>query len=373
MQLCNDQVAFGGSFGRFKIDVDRTTTFATSDLAGNHSFIEYIAVGIGAFVLRRFHLLPAAHNRDRLMTMAKFFHILSILATTAVKGQEQLLSDNETDIPTDDADAADEQSTPICADDELRLQLISGPGENDSWGAPASYRIFTDSPSASPASETEIHAECVGCRSDRGVVEELVMTWGGEIIHQSNAYQFASVDFGDGCQDYTRCDDGEAEFEFFLDRFLQGAEDPPAFSWELNQLSADGTEMDSTTLHVGRALKQSLPFIYERLCVPRSCLQFSMGYPSNTTEQFYDPSFYSIRRDGAIIAENELWMEAGYSKGDKLNQTVNLGESCTAYTTCDPRAESLVELEITVNAEHKCPYSENFNLSSASTRQPIAV
>ncbi|EJK53731.1 hypothetical protein THAOC_26768 [Thalassiosira oceanica] len=69
------------------------------------------------------------------MTMVKFFHVLSFLTTTAVKGQEQLLSNNETDIPTEDADAVDEQSTPICADDEelFRLQLISGPGENDSW------------------------------------------------------------------------------------------------------------------------------------------------------------------------------------------------------------------------------------------------
>ncbi|EJK75161.1 hypothetical protein THAOC_03126, partial [Thalassiosira oceanica] len=328
--------------------------------------------------------------------MVKFFHILSFLATTAVKGQEQLLStsNNETYIPTEDADAVDEQSTPICADGEelFRLQLK----DKMSWGF-TSYRIFTDSPS--PASDTEIHAECVGCTNyfpgadvqlclpkdqchttavgrnigrwgscSQGEVQELVMTWGGEIIHQSNAYLFASVDFGDGCQDYKRCDDGETEFEFFLDRNYL-AKKAPAFSWELNRLSTDGSEMDSAPLHDGKALEQSLPFVYERLCVPRSCLQFSMGYPSNTTEQFYDPSPYSIRRDGAIIAEKKLEMKVGLSSGDKLNQTVNLGESCTASTACDPRAESLVELDITVNAERKCPYSEI--LSSAVPRDQL--
>ncbi|EJK52132.1 hypothetical protein THAOC_28632 [Thalassiosira oceanica] len=220
--------------------------------------------------------------------MVKFFHILSFLATTAVKGQEQLLSNNEADIPTEDADAVDEQSTPICADGEelFRLQLIAG---ESSYGADASYRIFTNSPS--PASETEIHAECVGCENKfpgadvqlclpkdqchtiavgrnigrwdscyQGGVEELVMTWGGEIIHESNAYLFASVDFGDGCQDYKRCDDGEAEFEFFLDRSIF-AKDAPAFSWELNRLSTDGSEMDSASapLYEGKAL-ETKPF-----------------------------------------------------------------------------------------------------------------
>ncbi|EJK46178.1 hypothetical protein THAOC_35164 [Thalassiosira oceanica] len=259
--------------------------------------------------------------------MVKFFRILSFLATTAVKGQEQLLSNNEADIPTEDADAVDEQSTPICADGEelFRLQLTTSELVGLSF---ASYRIFTNSPS--PASDTEIHAECVGCTNyfpgadvqlclpkdqchttavgrkigrlnscgQRAVdeVEELVMTWGGEIIHESNNYLFASVDFGDGCQDYTRCDDGEAEFEFFLDRHILGAVGP-----------------------------------------------------------------YSIRRDGAIIAESDLRMGFDSFSGYKLNQTVNLGESCTASTACDPRAESLVELDITVNAEHKCPDSEIYS------------
>ena len=144
---------------------------------------------------------------------------VALLMAAVVEGQQPLLTNanNATTVPI------------ICAEDEelFRLQLIT----EDAWqGAPASYRIFTESSSTthaeceqcsnrSPGADVQIclpkdecHTALVGRNVGRwiscfnGGVEELVMTWGGEVIRRNNAYLFESIDFGDGCQ-ASYCDD----------------------------------------------------------------------------------------------------------------------------------------------------------------------
>lgn len=140
------------------------------------------------------------------------FTTLSLLSAAAVvKGQEQSIFANDTTV-----------ETPVCQDGEelFRLQLL-----NDGYNfAPSSYRIFTES-------TDELHEECVQCMTyspgadvqlclprdqchtavvGRGMgrwvscsqrsTEELVATWGGEVIRRNNAYLFDRVDFGDGCR-----------------------------------------------------------------------------------------------------------------------------------------------------------------------------
>lgn len=309
-------------------------------------------------------------------------HIL--LVATVAEGQELLTTANDTNNAT--------ATTPICTENEslFRLELITG-AEN-SWGAPASYRISTESSS-------EIHAECSQCPNrfpgadiqlclpkdqchtavvGRGIgrwiscynggVEELVMTWGEEVLLRNNAYLFESIDFGSGCQEKYCDDENESEFEFFLDRHR---EDPFPFAWELNGYTAgEGDESTGTLLRQSQAPYNQSALIYERLCVPReSCLEFYMGYPSNWTEPFYDPNMYSVRLDGVFYRENDLRMGLDLVSGeDKLNETVKLGKSCTVHNACNSSTESLVELEFKVKGEVACTSRSNdFEFTSAIT------
>mmetsp|Transcript_28833 Transcript_28833/g.43310 ORF Transcript_28833/g.43310 Transcript_28833/m.43310 type:complete len:434 (-) Transcript_28833:584-1885(-) len=276
-------------------------------------------------------------------------------------------------------------TTPVCDNDEELFQLRLITGENSWSGAPVSHRVITESTG-------DLHDECIGCRHDipgadiqlclpknqchtvlvgrligrwnscfNGGVEELQVIWAGETIRSNNAYLFERVDFGEGCQ-IDSCDpDNELEFEFFLDR-RQDSSYPNPFAWNLAEVATDESFLQ------GQAPYNESSFIYEKACVPRSsCLEFYMGYPSNTTSGFYDPSPYSIRLDGVIYDEHELRFGTDLFSGpDKLDQTVNLGD-CSVETLCNATTEDLFRMEFTTEALVECFASANndYNYSSS--------
>jgi len=116
-------------------------------------------------------------------------------------------------------------ATTVCADNEqlFRLQFTNS-GQRSST---VSYRVFTESTGA-------VHAECSHCSNapqsggddvqlclpkdkchtlvlgkylGRWVScyqgwneEEMVVSWGGEVLKRNNAYLFDHVTFGEGCQ-----------------------------------------------------------------------------------------------------------------------------------------------------------------------------
>jgi len=287
--------------------------------------------------------------------------------------------------------------TPVCADDEeiFQLRLITT-DDFSSWdGAPASYRVFTES-------INEVHAECTtNCRNDypgadiqlclprdrchtvgvgralgrwiscfNGGTEELLVKWGSKTIRSSNAYFFDRVDFGDGCEANPVCDvEKEVEFEFFFDRDLGN---PDSFSWSLT----DAVTNEIVYLE-GQPYNKPAnnTFTYERVCIPRiSCLEFYMGYLTNTTGLGYDDSSYSIRLDGVIYSEGNLRMgpHVGFFGGSQanLNKTVILGNNCTVESVCNSADEDLFAMEFTTAAEVECSSPSNdFNFSSAISSQ----
>lgn len=300
-------------------------------------------------------------------------------------------------LPWSPSELLADATTPACADNESLFELLIN---NKDWGAPTSYRVFTESTG-------DVHHECTDCRfrnnstnareefslelclpkvqchtfvvgrmigrfvsCDRGGTEELIVKWGGKILRSSNAYLFDSVDFGEGCpenaRENPRCDpDNEIEFEFFLDRWV-GKHFPDAFTWALTEVAAD--ENKAVFLE-GQALKKNeSSFVYERACVPRSsCLEFYMGYPSQVTStSWMDRSPYSIRLDGVIYAEHELFMGLDLAKGNKLNQTVYLGNECNVETICNSAAEDLFAMEFTTRFIAPCNKSNKNKFTSSS-------
>jgi len=265
-------------------------------------------------------------------------------------------------------------ATPVCNDDEelFQLQFIIK-SQRDSWGADVSYRIFTEStnvthdeciscPSNFPGDNIqmclprdECHTLMVGRRSGRWIgcyhgSEELLVRWGDQTLLRDNAYQFESIDFGNGCQEDSYIDsycesEDEILFEFFLDR--RGDSRYPLFSYDLTEVATS----ENKIVHLeDEAPVNEYTFIYERKCVPRiSCLEFHMGYPSNTTStNWVDYSSYSIRLDGVTYSEGHLWMGLELFTGDKLNQTTSLGKNCTVENMCNTTTEDLFEMEFTV-------------------------
>mmetsp|Transcript_32801 Transcript_32801/g.37731 ORF Transcript_32801/g.37731 Transcript_32801/m.37731 type:complete len:433 (+) Transcript_32801:28-1326(+) len=277
-------------------------------------------------------------------------------------------------------------TTPVCSDDEelFQLQFIM-----NSWKADVSYRIFTESTNVT-------HDECIMCSNDddpeagiplgdpdgniqmclprdechtltvgrmgrwisscfSGDGEELLVRWGDQTLLSDNAYHFESIDFGDGCQEDSYMDsycDSEDEilFEFFLDR--RGDRGYPLFSYDLTEVPTS----ENRIVHLeSEAPVKEDAFIYERKCVPRiSCLEFHMGYPSNTTStNWYDYSSYSIRLDGVTYSDGDLMMGLESFAGDKLNQTTSLGNNCTVENMCNTTTEDLFEMEFTVAATER--------------------
>jgi len=264
-------------------------------------------------------------------------------------------------------------ATPVCNDDEelFQLQFIKK-SQRSSWSAPVSYRIFTESTNVT-------HHECIMCpnnfpgdhiqmclprdechtlmvgRMGRWIgcyhgSEELLVRWGDQTLLRDNAYHFESIDFGDGCQEDSYIDsycDSEDEilFEFFLDR--RGDSRYPLFSYDLTEVATS----ENKIVHLeDEAPVNEDVLIYERKCVPRiSCLEFHMGYPSNTTStDWYDHSSYSIRLDGVTYSEGNLMMGLELFTKDKLNQTTSLGNNCTVENMCNTTTEDLFEMEFTV-------------------------
>jgi len=283
-------------------------------------------------------------------------------------------------------------ATPVCSDDEelFQLQFIMKT-EFGSWGAPTSYRIFTESTNVT-------HDECIMCdnhfpggnmqmclprdechtlsvgRMGRWITytdvdgEELLVKWGDQTLLSDSAYHFESIDFGDGCQEDSYVDsycDAEDEilFEFFLER--RGESRWPLFSYDLTEVATS----ENKVVHLeGEAPVNEDAFVYERKCVPRiSCLEFHMGYPSNTTSTYwYDPSSYSIRLDGVMYSEGDLMMGLNLFTKDKLNQTTSLGNNCTVKNMCNTTTEDLFEMEFTVAApEDELEWRERYYCVSA--------
>merc|ERR1712176_105664 len=203
-------------------------------------------------------------------------------------------------------------------------------------------------------------ARNIGCTSNG--IHELLFRWGDRTILRDNAYYFESVDFGDGCLGDSYVDSYcDAENEILFEFFLYKSNAPaahwnrsglPLFSYALNELSTS----DNDIIHLeGEAPVGETAFIYERKCVPRSsCLEFYMGYPSNTTssERVFDNIPHSIRLDGVVYSEGELLTGLGSEifTRDKSNQTTSLGYDCTVETMCNTKTEDLLKMEFTVAA-----------------------